>query len=51
MLGNRQPAPAPILQLDLLDHDEGRLERLIEDIEEQFACSLDQGRLEPSRRV
>ena len=45
ILGNWQPAPAPIFHVDLLDDDEGGLEWLIEDIEKQLACSLDQGRL------
>jgi len=45
ILGNWQPAPAPIFHVDLLDDDEGGLEWLIEDIEKQLACSLDQDRL------
>ena len=35
ILGNWQPAPAPIFHLDLLDDDEGGLEWLIEDIEKR----------------
>jgi hypothetical protein len=38
---NRETAPTPILHLDLLNHDEGRFERLVKDIEKQLASSLD----------
>ena len=44
IFGDRQPAPTPIFHLNFLNDDEGRFKWLIEDIEEQLARSLDQGR-------
>src|SRR3546814_14477272 len=36
-LGHRQAAPAPVLQLDLLDDDEGGVERLVQHVEQELA--------------
>src|SRR5215475_6273644 len=37
-----QAAPAPIVGVDFLDDDEGRLRRLVQDIEQKLADALDQ---------
>ena len=37
-----KPAPAPVVGVDLLDDDEGRLQRLVEHVEQQLAGALDQ---------
>src|SRR5437773_11575647 len=37
-----QAAPAPIVGVDFLDDDEGRLQRLVEDVAQQLASALDQ---------
>jgi DNA-binding transcriptional LysR family regulator len=37
-----QAAPAPVLELHLLDGDEGRVERLAQHVEQQLADALDQ---------
>src|SRR5262245_37631514 len=37
-----QAAPAPIVGVDFLDDDEGRLQRLAQDVAQQLADALDQ---------
>jgi hypothetical protein len=47
-----QPAPAPVLRLDLFDHDEGAVHRLVQHVEHQLADACDQcGLLFRGRRV
>src|SRR5512139_4250966 len=49
-LGDGQAAPAPVLHLDLFDHDERRVERLVQNVQHQLARALDEGRLLLRRR-
>ena len=44
-LGDRQAAPTPVLQLDLLDHDESGVERLVQHVEQELADACDERRL------
>jgi hypothetical protein len=44
-LGGRQAAPTPVLQLDLLDHDESGVEWLVQHLEQELADACDELRL------
>jgi hypothetical protein len=41
-LGDGQAAPTPVLQLDLLDHDESGVERLVQHVEQELADARDE---------
>jgi hypothetical protein len=42
VFGDGQAAPAPVFELDLLDHDEGRVERLVQHVEQKLADAGDE---------
>src|SRR5262245_58225636 len=44
-LEHRQTAPTPVVDVDFLDEDEGRLQRLVQHVQQELAGTLDEGRL------